>query len=210
MDEDIERLKRIYGDLKQQYDDKSSPLMILSDIDADDLEYLRSHVGKVCWAYLHGLDCGGMLLTCVIIDFVYERYAADDDTVKLWPLIEDYLEPYYEFSRNDLIKVIMRTLETFRLPVIDYGKKYLNTVLLHSSSRHYSERFFDYILNQYERMIEREIGYDLRKLAETISDEFKNDETKVSQMSHSFGLLIKDKDIFPSVFDPLSTNSIRG
>lgn len=201
MDEDIERLKRIYGDLKQQYDDKSSPLMILSDIDADDLEYLRSHVGKVCWAYLHGLDCGGMLLTCVIIDFVYERYAADDDTVKLWPLIEDYLEPYYEFSRNDLIKVIMRTLETFRLPVIDYGKKYLNTVLLHSSSRHYSERFFDYILNQYERMIEREIGYDLRKLAETISDEFKNDETKVSQMSHSFGLLIKDKDIFPSVFD---------
>ena len=36
MDEDIERLKRIYGDLKQQYDDKSSPLMILSDIDEED------------------------------------------------------------------------------------------------------------------------------------------------------------------------------
>ena len=201
MDEDIKRLNRIYDDLKQQYDDKSSPLMILSDIDADDLEYLRSHVGKVCWAYKHGLNCGRMLLTYIIIDFVYEKYASDDDTVEFWRPIEDYLNPYYMFSRNDLIKVIMRTLRMLKLPVIDYGKKYLNTVLLHSSSKHYSERFFDYILNQYERMIEREIGYDLKELAETISDEFENNETKVSQMSHSFGLLIKDKDIFPSVFD---------
>ena len=189
MSEGIERLKRIYYDLKQQYDDKSSPLMILSDIDVDDLEYLRSHVDAVCWAYMHRLDFGRTLLTYLIIDFVYEKYAAnDDDTVKLWPIIEKYLKS--QFSRDDLIKVIMRTLEKFGLPTIDCGNKYQNTVLLHSSSRHYSERFFNYIMSQYERMIEREIGYDLKELAETISDEYRKDRTKVDQMSHSFGFLI--------------------
>lgn len=201
MDEDIDRLNRIYDELKQQYDDNSSPLMILSDIDEEDLEFLRDHLDKVCWAYIHKLKCGRTLLTYVIIDFVYENYAADNDTIKLWPLIENYLKPYYQFSRSDLIDVIMGTLESFRLPVIKYGKKYQNTVLLHSSSKHYSERFFDYILNQYEQMIEREINYDLKELSNTISDEFENDSTKVTHMSHSFGLLIKDKNIFPSVFD---------
>lgn len=202
MNEDIERLNGIYADLKQQYDDKSSPLVILSDMDADDLEYLRDHVELVCWAYLHGMNCGRTLLAYLIIDHVYEKYAADDDdTIKLWPLIQEYLGPYADFSRNDLIKIITRTLQRFKLPQVDYGKKYQNTVLLHSSSRHYSVRFFDYILRQYERMIEREVEYDLKELAETISDEFEKDSTKVSQMSHSFGLLIKDRNIFPTVFD---------
>ncbi|WP_400238430.1 hypothetical protein [Methanomethylophilus alvi] len=52
MDEDIERLNRIYGDLKQQYDDKSSPLMILSDIDADDLS-----ICAVMWVKYAGHTC---------------------------------------------------------------------------------------------------------------------------------------------------------
>lgn len=56
-------------------------------------------------------------------------------------------------------------------------------------------------MNQYDRMIEREISYDLLELANTISDEFENDPTKVTRMSHSFGLLIKNKNIFPSIFD---------
>lgn len=200
--QDIEILDRIYDSLRQQYIDKSSPLMILGDIDVDDLQYLRNHVDFVCQAYSLGIKCGRLLLTYLIIDFVYEQYAIDDDeTVKLWPLIEDYLKPYRAFSREELITIMWKTFNEFNFPVIDYGKKYQNTVLLHSSSKHYSVRFFDYISNQYERMLEREIGYDLTELAENISDEFENDPTKVSQISHSFGLLIKDKKIFPSVFD---------
>lgn len=126
MDEDIERMERIYDDLKQQYRDKSSPLMILSDIDADDLEYLRNHIDKVCWAYRIGLDCGRTLLTYTIIDYVYENYAMDiDENINLWPLITNYLQPYYNFSRDDLIDIIMKTLTNFKLAVIDYGKKNL-------------------------------------------------------------------------------------
>ncbi len=54
MKEDIERLKRIYNDLKQQCDDKSCPIMILAEIDAEDLDFMREHMKTICWAYEGG------------------------------------------------------------------------------------------------------------------------------------------------------------
>lgn len=208
MKEDIERLKRIYNDLKQQCDDKSCPIMILAEIDAEDLDFMRKHIKIICWAYEMGMEYGRTLLTYLIMDYVYENYAADqDESVNMWPLIDQYLSNYIDPSHKDAYsydekrKTIMDVLETLGLPEINYGKRYQNTVLLNSSSRHYSDRFFDYISNEYHRMIERDVEYDLSVIGKRISLEFKEDQTKVTQMSHSFGLLIKDENIFPDIFD---------
>ena len=208
MKEDIERLKRIYNDLKQQCDDRSCPIMILVEIDAEDLDFMRKHMKTICWAYEEGRGYGRTLLTYLIMDYVYENYAADEDEpVNLWPLIDRYLSNYIDPSHKNAYtdkekkKTIMDILETLGLPQIDNGKKYLNSVLLNSSSKHYSERFFDYISNEYHRMIERDVEYDLSAIGRRISSEFKQDRTKVTQMSHSFGLLITDENIFPNIFD---------
>ncbi len=92
MSEDIERLNRIFDDLKQQYHDKSSPLMILSDVEPEDLEFLRNNIRLVCRAYLNNSSCGKTLLTYIIIDHVYENYAENDEEgINLWPLVKDFL-----------------------------------------------------------------------------------------------------------------------
>ena len=201
MSTETDRLRGIYEDLKQQYDDKSCPIMILSAVEPEDLEYLRNHLGTIVYEYEAGRSYARTLLAYVIVDYVYENYAADEDeSANLWPLIAEYLKPYGSYSRDDLINIVIDTIKQFNFPVINSGKRHLNTVLLNSSSRHYSSRFFDYISNQYERMIEREVEYDLHEVAETISDEFAYDKVKVQQMSHSFGFLIQDKSIFPSIF----------
>ncbi len=154
------------------------------------------------------MEYGKTLLTYLIMDYVYENYAADEDEpVNMWPLIDRYLSNYIDPSHKDAYtdkekkKTITNVLKTLELPQIGYGKRYQNTVLLNSSSRHYSERFFDYISNEYHRMIERNVGYDLSIIGRRISSEFEQNDTKVTQMSHSFGLLIKDEDIFPDIFD---------
>lgn len=47
MSEIIDRLVSIYGDLKQQYNDNNCPIMILSAIDEDDLDFLRTNINTI-------------------------------------------------------------------------------------------------------------------------------------------------------------------
>lgn len=208
MKEDIDRLIRIYKDLKQQYDDKSCPIMILAEIDAEDLDFIRNHIDTICWAYENDEAYGRTLLTYIIMDCVYEHYGTNqEESINIWPLIDDYLSNHYDsshkgaYSYQKETELITDVLKTLGLPQVNSGKKYQNTILLNASSQHYSERFFDYISKEYNRMIEREVEYDLYEIGRKISSEFMNDRTKVIQMSHSFGLLIKDENIFPDVFN---------
>ena len=202
MKEEIDRLKEIYEDLKQQYEDRSCPIMILSALEPEDRQYLRDNLRTICWAYNTGQRWGRTLLAYMIVDYVYENYAENEDkSINLWPLISEYLNPYGEYPREKLIDITNKTFETFHLPIIHEGKSFFNTVLLNSSSTHYSGRFFSYISNEYENKIEEEIDYDLKELADTISDEFIRDPVKSSLMTNSFNLLIKNKSLFPVIFD---------
>lgn len=143
-----------------------------------------------------------MLLTYLLVDQVYENYAADEsENINLWPMLIEYLSGIAAVDRATLNDLMMSCFRACHLPIIKDGKKYQNTVLINSSSRHYSSRFFDYISKQYEQYLERETKYDVRDLANIISKEFQKDEVRVSQMSHSFGLLIKNEELFPDIFD---------
>ena len=94
MSTETDRLRGIYEDLKQQYDDKSCSIMILSAVEPEDLEYLRNHLGTIVYEYEAGRNYARTLLAYVIVDYVYENYAADEDeSANLWPLIAEYLKP---------------------------------------------------------------------------------------------------------------------
>lgn len=202
MKEDIDRLKSIYNDLKQQYEDKNSPIMILSAIDDDDLDFLRNHIREIWWGYSLAQPWGKTLLTYLLVDQVYENYAADEtESINLWPMLIEYLKDIATVTRQTLNELMMSCFKMHKMPMITSGKKYQNTILINSSSRHYSTRFFDYISRQYDTYIEKETKYDMTDLAKIISKEFQEDSARVSQMSHSFGLLIKDEDLFPDIFD---------
>ena len=200
--EDIQRLVSIYTDLDQQYKDGISPIMILASISDDDLEFIRSHLDLVCWGYQSDQYWGNLLMSYAIIDCVYENYAQDSsENTNLWPMVIRYFSKNISLDRSELVDIVMKTIQDCKLPQIDYGNPYQNTVLLHSSSKYYSSRFFNLILGQYDRNLEGKVGFDLRDVALSISESFSKDSVKVNQMSHSFGLMIKDEKIFPEVFE---------
>ena len=200
MDDRIERLESIYENLNQSLRDNDSPILILSPLDEDDIEFLRENIGLICTAYRSGKQWGSLLLTYLVIDYVYENYGqSDDEGINLWPSVIGYLKPYICLDRSQLVKIIIGVIESYGLTQIDEGKQYLNTVLLHSSSKYYSPRFFGFISSQYEKM-EHETRYDLESIALRISNDFEENSSKVTQMSHSFGLLIKEQSLFPSIF----------
>lgn len=200
--EDIFRLESIFSDLDQQFIDGSSPLMIFASISDDDLEFLRSHMRLIAWGFDSDQYWARLLLTYIIIDYVYENYNQDrEENANLWPLIRKYLDTYIVLSREEIIKIIYSVFEKYHLPQEKSGNLHQNTVLLNSSSRFYSNRFFDFILGQYDRKLGGEVEYDLRDVALSISKRFVEDPVKVNQMSHSYGLMIKNKNIFPDVFE---------
>lgn len=203
-EQEINRLKSIYSDLSQQLMDGTPPIMILASIGDDDIDFLRSNLELVCWGFESGQIWGRLLLVYSIIDYVYEQYAQDtDENTNLWPLVIKYLSKYIKFTRQELVDVVHETLtdERYHLPSESSGKPYLNTVLLNSSSKHYSGRFFDFIMGQYSKNLDKDVEFDLKDVALSISQNFEEDRIKVNQMSHSFGLMIKNPEIFPDIFD---------
>ena len=202
--EDVERLKSIHLELDQQLSDGTPPIMILASISDEDIDFIRSHLDLICWGYRSGQSWSELLLTYSIIDLVYEQYAqAADENTNLWPLVIRYLSKYGSFDRMELVNLTwdILTSERYHLPSETSGKAYLNTILLNSSSKHYSKRFFDFVLNQYNRKLGQDVQFDLVDVALAISKNYEVDRTKVNQMSHSFGLMIKNSDIFPDIFD---------
>ncbi len=196
-EEAIERLKNIANDVESQYSNGEVPIMILTSVSDEDRRFVKDNIRILVNETLKGRTWSPTLLTYSIIDEVYENYAEDEElTISLWRVILEYTGP--SFTRESLSPIMGDVFRKWKLPVVNEGKKCFNTILLNSSSIHYSEAFFTYISGIYENLLEKQIDVDLDVVARNISEDYARNPEK---LTNSFSYLVKDYSIFRKVLE---------
>lgn len=196
----ISRLKQISENFEDQYNNVGVPLMILTSVDDTEIDFIRNHLQDIVNAYDRGEEWALLLLVYCIMDHIYEKYGAEvDQRANIWPLIDKYLSNFTQIKNNVLAEVISYVLEKYGFHIFEEGKKNQNTIIFNSTSIYYSKRFFDFIMRCYKDLA-KDDEPDLEKLADEISNTFSPNDSRISTIGHSFGLLPLEKDIFREIF----------